>query len=459
MKKKVYDLVEHKPDIVSISSVAEYYGIAVEQANYVKEALNVPTIVGGTFITSMPDALAPCFDVGVLGEGEVTFAELVLAYRDGNWGPATWKNIKGICYRDLEGNIQLTAPRASIEDMDSIPFPDRDLLGDQWIVPFQQCMHIVSSRGCPFDCRFCSSQMHFEGPRRFFSAEYVVREIQHLVDRHGVKSISFWDDMFVVRLDRLQEITRRIRRDGLHEQVAFHCRTRANIFNEEKLELMCGMNISACSFGAESGADRVLKYLKGGNLTVEQNQYAIDLLFNYGIKPACSLLIGSPIETEEETRMSLDFVKRNKSKLLTAEFFPCVGFPGTQIFNDAVNAGKIKLPITDFRQFTLSPQEMGEEFWQRYVFLNDRMPLESFKILFYQGREISLMLNIKREQDRVSDLEQAVHQLAMEKEQLSILRNSRSLRGLEKVITMKNRLLNQYPKNESNGNGKKLKAG
>ena len=456
-EKKIDDLAQHKPDIVGISSVAEYYGTAVEQANFIKETLNAPVLVGGAFITAMPEALASCFDVGVLGEGEVTFAELMLAFRDGNWGPATWKNIDGICYRDTDGNVQITKARQQIEYLDSIPFPDRDLLGDHWKIPFEQCMYIVSSRGCAFSCRFCSSQMHFSGPRRFFSADYVAREIRHLVERYGTRSISFWDDIFVVQKSRLESIARQVRQANIHQQVAFHCHTRANIVDAERLELMRIMNITACSFGAESGSDRVLQYLKGGKLTAEQNQAAIDLLFNYGIKPGCSLLIGSPIETEEETRMTLDFVKRNSEKLLTAEFFPCVAFPGTEIFREALTAGKITLPITNFRQFTLSPQEMGEKFWENYVFINDQMSLETFKILFYQAREISLMLNIKREQNRIGELEQAVHQLAREREQLSILRNSRSLRGLEKMITIKNRIFKGQPKNGTNGNGAKIK--
>lgn len=162
-------------------------------------------MIGGSHITSVPESLDPVFDCGVIGEGEQTFLELVRLFENNQWGAEHWKEVDGIVFRNESGEVVRTEPRAQLDPMDTIPPPDRDLLGDQWNLPFNRFMSLITSRGCPYDCAFCASQLHYKGVR-YFSAEYVVREVEAVMEKWHPAAISFWDDLFIGDAKRLRSL-------------------------------------------------------------------------------------------------------------------------------------------------------------------------------------------------------------------------------------------------------------
>lgn len=458
-EKTPEDLVAHKPTLIGVSSVTQYYTMAIEQAREMKRQTGAAMIVGGGHITCLPDSLDPVFDVGVIGEGEDTMLELFELHRTGRWGAEHFRNVAGICYHDEDGKVRRNGARPPIRPMDKVPPPDRELLGDRWTIPFSQFVSIVSSRGCPFDCMFCSSQKHFEGPTRYFSAEYVVREIEEVLDRWSPASIAFWDDLFIAQPTRLTEISHLVAERGLDKRVSFTCSTRANIVNEKKCEDMRRMNVIAVNFGAESGSDHVLRYLKGGNVSVEQNQKAIDLFNKYGINVACSFITGSPAERPEDAQATLDFVRRNRDKLIGAEFYPVVAYPGTQMWNEAVAAGKIPMPVADWGQFSLSVSGNAEEFWSKYIYLNEQMPVETYKMYFYQMQEESLQLALKKTTRRIRHLEEALRQEWKRAEADRRFRNRRGVKALEKLLGFKDRVLAPLHRGRNGAQGKAAASG
>ena len=184
-------VLKEKPDMIGISSVTKEFSNTIELIKEVKKKINIPVILGGPHISALPNTLPDVFDIGVVGEGEETFFELMKIFLDEKkFSVEKLKNIKGICYHD--GDVKITERRKFIEPLDKIPFPARDLFNMErdYLVRrnsgtgkrISRATHILTSRGCPFNCRFCASSKFWEHRIRYFSAEYVVNEIKEILD-------------------------------------------------------------------------------------------------------------------------------------------------------------------------------------------------------------------------------------------------------------------------------------
>ena len=124
-----------------------------------------------------------------------------------------------------------------IENLDSIPYPDRDLLGIK-----KHQVFMISSRGCPYNCYFCSSSALWK-KARFNSAEYIIKDILGLIERYKPEKIIFWDDLFIADKNRLRKIVERIEQSGINKKVCFHISASANLVDEETASLLKRMNV------------------------------------------------------------------------------------------------------------------------------------------------------------------------------------------------------------------------
>src|SRR4030067_1820063 len=155
-KNIVEKIKKLNPDFVGISSTTLSYWKAIEIAKELKiELPDTKIIIGGNHITALPMKMPDCFDIGVVGEGEITTLE-ILQGKDIN-------KIKGIVFRK-NNNLVMTGPRPLIENLDILPFPARDLLPMKFYLEpkkmsgrIAKVLYVMTSRGCPYDCKFCSS--------------------------------------------------------------------------------------------------------------------------------------------------------------------------------------------------------------------------------------------------------------------------------------------------------------
>jgi anaerobic magnesium-protoporphyrin IX monomethyl ester cyclase len=318
---------EFRPDAVGVSSVTQNFGGAVIIGEMCKQ-LKIPVFIGGVHISMLPEGLPDVFDFGVVGEGENTMLELVKLFSErGSFGDEDLGNIRGLVLHGHDGP-ELTEERGLIESLDSIPFPDRELLD----IPSAGSTYLFTSRGCPYKCAFCSST-RFWDRTRWFSAEYVVDEIKAVVQRYRPWAVSFYDDLFVANFGRLQTIVDLLLREGLHKKVKFSFACRSNLVNERLIEVIRQLDIQMICMGLESGCQRILEYLKGEKCSVEQNMNAIDLLSEANINVQGTFIIGSPDETEDEILETLNFIKR--SKLVHFDVYILTPFPGTPIWRIA----------------------------------------------------------------------------------------------------------------------------
>jgi len=323
------ELLRFKPDIVGISSVTQNFNIAKRYARLAKKR-NIPVIIGGVHITMLSQSLSSDMDIGVIGEGEETIVDIMKIFDEsGKLNETNLGSIPGIVYWK-DDKICYTGPRQPIFPLDKLPLPERSLLD------VEETTYMFSSRGCPYRCTFCASA-RFWNNLRFFSAEYVVDEIMHLVNKYGVKRISFYDDLFIANKQRLKEIVALLKKKGLPEDVSFYCSCRANLVTEEVASLLKDMNFKSVSMGLESGCDKTLKYLKGDNISVKDNINAVRILKKQGISVNASFVIGSPGETKSEILKTLKFIKDNK--IDNAGTFVLTPFPGTPIWDYAKGKG------------------------------------------------------------------------------------------------------------------------
>ncbi len=370
-----YDLIDFEPDLIGIGSVTSCFWQVPAFASLFREKLpRAKLILGGHHITALPHRLPAAVDVGVLGEGEDTFLELVRGYtHDVGWEEERLRDIPGICYQARSGEVVTTAHRTFRTELDTLPFPVRQenpYCADEAV--------LFTSRGCPFRCTYCSTRGHWRGYRRF-SAAYVVREIEHIArTQPQVRSVYILDDLYVADRRRLREMVRLIESSGLDRRLKFHGFVRSNLVDDELCELLRRMNVSAIRFGAESGSDAVLGLMeRGGKCSVATHQRAIDLADKHGFACGASFMLGFPGETRDDLQRTFDFIRRNESKFTVEGFYLAVPLPGTALWDWASERGFVSETM-DWRRLNLAFENPDFD-WERFLYLNEEtVPREEF---------------------------------------------------------------------------------
>lgn len=350
------------PDLVGISSVTPNFPHATEMARRLREARDVPVILGGPHITGLPSSLPGDFAAGALGEGEATFLEVarILAHR-GRLTQGDLAQVAGLVHHGDQGP-RLTTPRPALKPLDQIPFPKRD-----WPGVDSTPLWSFSSRGCPYRCRFCSTAEFWESYRTH-SARYVVDELNMLIERFDASFHLFMDDLFAVNVPRLAEIAELMKTD-MKRPLTLTATIRADLVTERMCRLLREVGVLFCHLGLESGSDRVLSYLKKESTTAARNQAALDMLHEHGIQSVGSFIVGAPMEEEEDLQKTFDFIDRNarSGKLRSFTFGPLVAFPGTAVWEHARARGLVDERNLDWRSLDIDLRDFDLE---RYTLLS-----------------------------------------------------------------------------------------
>lgn len=332
------------PDLVGISSVTPNFPHATEMAQTIGNHRDVPVVLGGPHITGLPKSLPAAFAAGVLSEGEPTFLDIAhLLRRLGRLDPAELAEIPGLVYHGSSVPV-VTKPRPFLRPLDQIPFPKRDWPGIEGTPLWS-----FSSRGCPYRCRFCSTAEFWES-YRMHSAQYVIDELNMLIDTFDARFHLFMDDLFAVNIKRLAEIAA-LAKTSLKRPLELTATIRADLVTEKMCRLLRDVGVIYCHLGLESGSDRVLSYLKKESTTAARNQAAIDMLHEHGIGSIGSFIIGAPMEEEEDVLKTYRFIEQNtrSGKLMSFTFGPLVAFPGTAVWEQAKERGLVDEQTTDWR--------------------------------------------------------------------------------------------------------------
>jgi radical SAM superfamily enzyme YgiQ (UPF0313 family) len=371
-----------QPDLLGISSTTVDFGIAGKIAERSKELRpDLPIVLGGVHIGLLPNTLPKAADVGIVGEGEQTFFELLNAFSGSRaLDPTVIKEISGLCFH-VGGSVQTTEARAPIDDLDSIGHPDRTLAENRG-----ERAHIMASRGCPYRCSFCASKK-FWGPYRQFSAKYVVEEVELLLE-HGVKKIHFFDDVFVADKKRFSDVAAEIVRRGYNKHLEFSLAMRAETASDEIFETMTKMGVREVTFGAESGSKRILEVLKGDGADPAENQRLLDLAAKHGINATASFIQGTPGETGDDLMKTYDFLISNirRRRLRYFEMHNLTPFPGTRFWDEA----KTRSLVSESMDW-----ERLRHPWET-LYLNQEIPKASFYFFDRLNQAASKMVAINK---------------------------------------------------------------
>lgn len=327
------DVARERPDLLAVSTTSRYFLPVQQTVAALRKDFDIPVVWGGVHISIFPGELPDSVDVGVIGEGEETLVEL-LDHFDGG-GFSDLAAVKGIAFRH-DGKIVVNEKRPFIEPLDRLPTPDLDLLKPRWNRRRQGV--ILTSRGCPYKCRFCASSFFWDRTR-LHSAEYVVEEMLAIVRRYGVRKISIYDDFFTIDHERVARISELKRGHPELQGIGFDCLSRIDNFTPALADELKRMGVYRVGFGVESGCQRTLDYLKNGKVKVAQVERVRQIVKDRGLICAGSFVIGSPHETEAEIEETFRFVARQKFDVLQIGI--ATPFPGTRLWEDASQLGRI----------------------------------------------------------------------------------------------------------------------
>tara|TARA_Y100000310_G_C20683051_1_gene817191 strand:+ start:243 stop:1664 length:1422 start_codon:yes stop_codon:yes gene_type:complete len=345
-KNILLKLDDIRPTIIGISAKTVHYALAIELANQIRKKFkDIILILGGAHITTMPDSLDKVFDLGVVGEGEETILEIInmLKKREKDYF-----KIKGIVYFDNQGIFKKTENRLPIIPLDTIPSPNLSHINPKFIKEMNSSFNVgnrgfvITSRGCPFKCIYCSTTRVWN-KLRFNSPERVVKEINNWIEVFSVNQIRIMDDLFGVSKSRLRSLADLIENEGINKQVGFIISLRVTSVDEETCKLLKRIGVKKVNFGFDSGNDRVLKMLKGEGIKVEDIKKAVKLCQKYDILVEGSLIYASPTESIKEMKDTLDLIKwmTKQKNVENIWSFVMTPLPATEIWEIAEKRGKV----------------------------------------------------------------------------------------------------------------------
>ncbi len=335
-----------KPAAVGISALTPNFHRAAELAEKIKEECpKTLVILGGQHATIMKDKILRehrCFDIVVYGEGELTACELMELVKKRKLSAEHLKKVKGIVFRN-RNKIEITKPREPIQNLDSLPFPARHLLPMDRYLPMpnhykrKPVANMITIRGCPFQCTFCSAKAAFGQKRRYLSPERVIAEIKHLKKEYGIREISFWDDMLTANKEWINEICDTIINEKI--DITWTCSARVDSVNPELLKKMKKAGCWSVFYGIESGSQELLDNIKKG-ITLEQIRDAVKWTKEAGIEIRGSFMLCLPGETPELARKTIEFAK--ELDVDYAQFSLTTPYPGTELYETAKKYGHLK---------------------------------------------------------------------------------------------------------------------
>lgn len=323
--------------LVGLSAMTSAYPAAIKLAAEIK-ALSPQThvVLGGAHasavgVRAFDDTLN--FDSLCIGEGEFTLLELARTLEAGEIDLA---GIAGLAWKNAQGNIQANAPRPFHSPVDDFPWPARHLTDFE---SFSVGAHItagggnsatmITSRGCPFGCIFCSARLTVGKKYRFRSVDDTVAEIRWLRDTYNVRYIFFQDDTLTLVRKRIRALCERLEQENLG--IEFGCLSRVDVFDKELAKLLKRAGCRMVVFGIESGDQDTLHKI-GKHISLESAKAAIDNCKESGLQSYASFVVGFPFENRELIEKTIAFGKSLEAARLT--FNPLVPFPGTSVFVD-----------------------------------------------------------------------------------------------------------------------------
>lgn len=311
------ELFSFQPNIIGVTATTPQAPEAYNLLNYIHVKLaDSKTVIGGIHATVCPEEALEHANIVVQGEGEKTFVDIVN-------GKITTGIVQG----------------EPIENLDDLPSPAFDLIDMQEYLkhgpPFPNLKHpiisMVTSRGCPYRCKFCWNSFR-TSKVRYFSAQRIVDEILFFRKKYGVNSVFFNDDEFLINYKRLTELKTLFDKHEISKWLKWGCQARVQtVAVEQTMQTAKDMGCVVVSPGFESNVPRILSYLKNGTTSITQNHQAVQTAKKIGVAIGGSFIFGTPTETLEEMKQTFKYFKDTQLSFIGVNTI--IPYPKTELWS------------------------------------------------------------------------------------------------------------------------------
>ena len=339
-------LDELSPDMVGITTMTLDYPSALRTAEMVKKwNPDCFVVMGGAHASVMPKVMIdwPYTDAVVKGEGEEAFRAII---RRLGAGSSKFDDIPGVITKDSTQDVFECLP-TEIEDIDSLPFPDRTALISPGKYSGEDMGLMLTSRGCPFRCSYCSN---FSRRTRFRSIDNVFDEIQLVQKTHGTFQFLFKDDSFTLSRKRVEEFCSSVSRSNV--RILWESSTRLDLIDDQMVQAMKKAGCNRVSVGVESGDDEILAIMNK-RLTREKIRNATSILNRNNLFWTAYFMMGLPTETETQMLNTLEFMRELRPPYAAIGIYK--PYPGTKLFAIAEQHGLVSRDVTNEHFLTTNP--------------------------------------------------------------------------------------------------------
>ena len=361
LPKMVEQTLAFRPDIIGITGASPFYNIVIDLARALKvEDSQISIVTGGPHITILGEnAFDTCFDYAFIGETENSWPQFLEVYAKGKDVSA----IKGILYRD-NGKVKYSGAAEPIDDLDTMPFPARHLLKmDKYklgtLDGVKNFTSTMFSRGCPFDCIYCSTKVSGKRLRKR-SVRSLIDEMKSVVSEFNVRHFYFCDDNLTLDRRYTLEMCDLIDQEGL--SITFEGSTRANLVDEELISRLSKSGLIRLSFGLESVDPEIRRIIKK-EVPLESYEIANKLVNKYDIECLNSVMIGLPGETPKTVKKLLSYLRHSR-EIKQANCSIAMPYPGTELLEMAKKGEHGLRLVTDdyskFRRYGSAVMSVGE---------------------------------------------------------------------------------------------------
>jgi magnesium-protoporphyrin IX monomethyl ester (oxidative) cyclase len=364
---------------------------------------NIVVVVGGPHVTVRAEECLqnPNIDFAVIGEGEITIVELVKRL-EAKSSLEELKKVKGIAFKDGK-RVVVTDSRPLIQDLDSLPFPARDLLPMEIYFEAAKSKRasrdldkpwasVFTSRGCPFNCVFCSIHLTMGKKWRARSPANIIEELKLIIKNYGVKQIDFEDDNISYDRKRMEEICNLIIKNNLKIEWFTPNGIRADTLDEPLLRKMKASGCRELWFAPESGSQRVVDEVIGKRINLKYVEKMVTACKKIGISSNCFFVIGLPGETKKEIEKTIAYAQR-LGRLGADNCLFSIATPlyGTRLYREATEKGflrerndeNLRYDIPQIKTPEFSPEELVELREQALKKNRQLFIRNSFSKLFY----------------------------------------------------------------------------
>ncbi|SKA20196.1 Radical SAM superfamily enzyme YgiQ, UPF0313 family [Trichlorobacter thiogenes] len=337
-------LVQTQPTVAGLSQWTHNRHATLELARLIKQTLpDCSILLGGGHATHQAELILeqhPEVDLIAVGEAEQTLLDLLDALQTDK----PLAEIPGLVIRTTDGILR-TAQRQPWPDLDFLPFPTTWLHEAINVTTTLQAEFISSSRGCPAACNFCASPAFWGRKIRYRSAESVAEEMLSIREQYGLIYLSLRDDTFTSDRRRTVALCQELIEKRVN--IFWNCQSRVEAIDQETLEWMRRAGCECVQLGVESGSPDILKLL-GKRILPDQIRTAANLIRQAGMQLSVYLITGIPEERDSDRQQTINLIKQIQPDDL--QVAPLAYYPGTALFETAVNTGRLQQNLFETSQ-------------------------------------------------------------------------------------------------------------